>query len=195
MERLANIEFFKTPDGCVMYKWQDGPVRELREQDREMVGSILSLIRTRYPEAFRALSDIYSRSERNRPYYEWCMVSRFIRCNLGDYDTQTIDIDIDGLMHFEQMKCPLMGSGDCQWECVICRPKLATGLTTRELELLSMLAEGLQSWEIAERLSISKATVDHHRQNILAKLGKRSTTELAAYYHGQVKQQSKQGVL
>jgi DNA-binding NarL/FixJ family response regulator len=84
-----------------------------------------------------------------------------------------------------------MGSGDCRWECVICRPTLNTGLTTRELELLPLFADGLQSLEIAERLFISKATVDRHRQNILAKIGKRSSTEIAAYYHSQVKPQSK----
>lgn len=189
METLRNIEFFKTPDGCVMYKRQGVAVRELTEQDRDLLGTLLSLIRTRYPEAFEALSDIYSRSERNRAWYEFQMVSRFIRCNLGDYDTQTLDIDGDGLLHFEQMKCPLMGAGDCRWEGTICSPTLSTGLTTRELELLPLLADGLQSWEIAERLSIAKVTVDHHRRNILAKLGLRSTVELAAYYHGQLKPQ------
>ena len=187
MENLVNIEFFKTPDGAVLYKRQGESVKELTEQDRELVGSILSLIRTRYPEAFTALSDIYSKSEKNRAWYEFRMVSRFIRCNLGDYDTQSIDIDDDGIMHFEQMKCPLMGAGDCRYECVICRPKLSTGLTTRELELLPLLAEGLQSHEIADRLCISKVTVDHHRQNILLKLGKRSVTELSAWYHKEVK--------
>ena len=95
MEALTNIEFFKTPDGEVMYKRQGEGVRQLDEHDRETVASLLSLIRTRYPEAFNAVSDIYSRSERNRPWYEFRMVSRFIRCNLGDYDTQTIDIDAE----------------------------------------------------------------------------------------------------
>ena len=189
MDNLRNIEFFKTPDGDVMYKRQGGAVRELTENDRELVTDLLSLIRIRYPEAFNALSDIYSRSERNRAWYEFRMVSRFVRCNLGDYDTNSIDIDDDCLFHFEQMKCPLMGAGDCQWEGVICHPKLSTGLTIRELELLPLFAEGLQSSEIADRLCIPKNTVDRHRQNIMAKLGKRSVTELAAYYHEHVKSQ------
>ena len=189
MDNLRNIEFFKTPDGDVMYKRQGGAVRELTENDRELVTDLLSLIRIRYPEAFNALSDIYSRSERNRAWYEFRMVSRFVRCNLGDYDTNSIDIDDDCLFPFEQLKCPLMGAGDCQWEGVICHPKLSTGLTTRELELLPLFAEGLQSSEIADRLCISKNTVDRHRQNIMAKLGKRSVTELAAYYHEHVKSQ------
>lgn len=190
MDRLQNIEFFKTPEGDVMYKRQGEGVRQLDEHDRETVASLLSLIRSRYPEAFMALSDLYSRSEKNRAWYEFRMVSRFVRCNLGDYDTHTIDIDNEGQMHFEQMKCPLMGSGDCPFDGVICHPRLSTGLTSRELELLPLLAEGLQSCEIAERLCIAKNTVDRHRQNILAKLGKKSTTELAAWYHGQMKPQT-----
>lgn len=189
MDRLINIEFFKTPDGDVMYKRQGEAVRELTEKDRELVSDFLSLIRARYPKAFDTLSDIYSRNEQNRAWYEFRMVSRFIRCNLGDYDTSSIDIDKDGLFHFEQMKCPLMGTGDCQWDGLICHPKLSTGLTTRELEILPLFAEGLQSHEIADRLCISKNTVDRHRQNIIAKLGKRSVTELAAYYHEHIKSQ------
>ena len=189
MDRLINIEFFKTPDGDVMYKRQGEAVRELTEKDRELVSDFLSLIRARYPKAFDTLSDIYSRNEQNRAWYEFRMVSRFIRCNLGDYDTSSIDIDKDGLFHFEQMKCPLMGTGDCQWDGLICHPKLSTGLTTRELEILPLFAEGLQSHEIADRLCISKNTVDRHRQNIMAKLGKRSVTELAAYYHEHIKTQ------
>lgn len=189
MDRLINIEFFKTPDGDVMYKRQGEAVRELTEKDRELVSDFLSLIRARYPKTFDTLSDIYSRNEQNRAWYEFRMVSRFIRCNLGDYDTSSIDIDKDGLFHFEQMKCPLMGTGDCQWDGLICHPKLSTGLTTRELEILPLFAEGLQSYEIADRLCISKNTVDRHRQNIMAKLGKRSVTELAAYYHEHIKSQ------
>ena len=176
MDRLINIEFFKTPDGDVMYKRQGEAVRELTEKDRELVSDFLSLIRARYPKAFDTLSDIYSRNEQNRAWYEFRMVSRFIRCNLGDYDTSS-------------MKCPLMGTGDCQWDGLICHPKLSTGLTTRELEILPLFAEGLQSYEIADRLCISKNTVDRHRQNIMAKLGKRSVTELAAYYHEHIKSQ------
>ena len=191
MENLTNIEFFKTPDGDVMYKRQGESVRELTEHGRELVSDLLSLIRSRYPKTFTALSEIYSKSESNRSWYEFRMVSRFIRCNLGDYDTQMIDIDEDGLLHMEQMKCPLMGVGDCPWEGIICHPTLDTGLTTRELEILPLLADGLQSQEIADRLYISKNTVDRHRQNIMAKLGKRNTAELAAYYHSQVKPQTK----
>jgi DNA-binding NarL/FixJ family response regulator len=43
-------------------------------------------------------------------------------------------------------------------------------LTTRELDLLPLLKEGLQNKEIASRLFISAKTVDHHISSILFKL-------------------------
>ena len=43
-------------------------------------------------------------------------------------------------------------------------------LTKRELEIISMIKEGLSSHEIAERLFISQRTVEVHRYNIFKKL-------------------------
>ncbi len=43
-------------------------------------------------------------------------------------------------------------------------------LTDRELEVLSLIGQGLLSKEIAGKLGVSKHTVDNHRKNILSKL-------------------------
>jgi DNA-binding CsgD family transcriptional regulator len=45
------------------------------------------------------------------------------------------------------------------------------GLTARESQVLSLLADGLPDAAIAERLVISRRTVEHHVASILAKLG------------------------
>jgi DNA-binding NarL/FixJ family response regulator len=54
-------------------------------------------------------------------------------------------------------------------------------LTPRELEVLKLIAEAYTSDRIALELSISRRTVDRHRENILAKLGMRDRVELTRY--------------
>jgi DNA-binding NarL/FixJ family response regulator len=54
-------------------------------------------------------------------------------------------------------------------------------LSPRELEVLKLIAEAYTSDQIAHELSISRRTVDRHRENILAKLGMRDRVELTRY--------------
>src|SRR5207248_4867867 len=54
-------------------------------------------------------------------------------------------------------------------------------LTPREREVLTLLAEGLEQNEIAERLVISPKTVGSHIERILGKLGVRSRAQAVAF--------------
>lgn len=54
-------------------------------------------------------------------------------------------------------------------------------LTPREQEILTLVAEGLSSPEIAIRLVISSKTVDRHRENIMRKLNLHSRVDLVKY--------------
>jgi DNA-binding CsgD family transcriptional regulator len=54
-------------------------------------------------------------------------------------------------------------------------------LSRREREVAAVLARGLSNREIADELSIATATVERHVANILAKLGYRSRTQIAAW--------------
>ena len=60
-------------------------------------------------------------------------------------------------------------------------------LTSRELEILGMLANGLAQTEIAQRLSISRKTVGTHIEHILGKLRVHSRAQaVAAAYRQQL---------
>ena len=54
-------------------------------------------------------------------------------------------------------------------------------LTPRELEVLKLVAEGLTNQAIANRLQLSRKTVDVHRANLMRKLGLHDVTELVKY--------------
>jgi DNA-binding NarL/FixJ family response regulator len=54
-------------------------------------------------------------------------------------------------------------------------------LTLREQEVMLLVAEGLSTRAISERLFISPKTVENHRSNIMNKLGLHSSIELARY--------------
>ena len=54
------------------------------------------------------------------------------------------------------------------------------GLTTRELEVLALVSEGLRNREIAKRLSLSDKTVEHHVSAILRKLAVGTRGQAAA---------------
>ncbi|WP_282796075.1 response regulator transcription factor [Streptomyces sp. CC224B] len=49
--------------------------------------------------------------------------------------------------------------------------RLAAGLTPRELEVVLLLAQGKSNAEVAEKLSVSMATVRSHVHHVLRKLG------------------------
>lgn len=54
-------------------------------------------------------------------------------------------------------------------------------LTTREREVVKLIAEGRSSKEIADLLYISTRTVDNHRANIMEKLNLKKAVELVKY--------------
>lgn len=70
-------------------------------------------------------------------------------------------------------------------------------LTVRELEVVKMIGEGLKNKSIAERLSISEATVRHHLSSIYGKVGVEDRLNLVifAYQKGLIKLTEQSGIL
>jgi two-component system response regulator NreC len=61
------------------------------------------------------------------------------------------------------------------------RRNLRTSLTSRERDVLQLLAEGLATKEISSYLKMSVKTVETHRRNMMVKLNMRSIAELTKY--------------
>ncbi len=72
-------------------------------------------------------------------------------------------------------------------------PNLFTELSTRELEVLRLIADGLSNAAIAKKLVISEKTVKVHVSNILSKLHRLDRTQAAvfAWQQGLVRRQDK----
>lgn len=59
-----------------------------------------------------------------------------------------------------------------------CEP---VNISERELEIITLIAEGYTNVEIAEKLFLSPHTVNTHRKNILSKLGVNNTAAIVMY--------------
>ena len=59
--------------------------------------------------------------------------------------------------------------------------KSKTLLSSRELQILKLIAQGMTSHEIAAKLFIGKSTVDTHRKNMIRKLDLSGSGELMRY--------------
>ena len=62
------------------------------------------------------------------------------------------------------------------------RRAAATGLTPRQTEVASLVAEGLTNRQIAERLSITERSAESHVERIRLRLGFSSRSQVAAWY-------------
>jgi len=60
-------------------------------------------------------------------------------------------------------------------------PSNALGLTSREREVIQLVAEGKSTKEVAVTLGLSVKTADTHRSNLMRKLGVHSVSELVLY--------------
>ncbi|KGT89409.1 feruloyl-CoA synthase [Erwinia typographi] len=61
----------------------------------------------------------------------------------------------------------------------------ASALTSKELQVLGLLAKGLSNLQIAGQLNISNKTVSTHKKNIMDKTGASSVVELAGLWKSQ----------
>lgn len=179
---LTNVEFYICPDGSINVQRKDGPLSVYDHNCRDITEEMLLKIRDLYPKAFAALSRLYVSSRLNRPFYEYQIVHRFIRCNFGEFDS-TFDISDSGRLILEEVKCPLRG--ECVFEGTICKAKMKTVLSDREMEVAKRLGRGMSKTEIAEDLRISICTVARHIANIKSRLKLAHSNQIVAWFSRQ----------
>lgn len=174
-------EFFTDPvTGQAMYQDSGGPIKKMTEDDKQMIDELLFRSENFYPEQYNALCEEYSKSEANKPYYDFLRARRIVNCCFGSHDSRT-DIAKDGTYNFEIVKCPMIA--ECKYHKIICQPAFNSNLTESELRVMRLVYELVPTEQIAERLFLSIHTVNNHRRNALQRLKLHSIEEFIGYAH------------
>ncbi len=176
---MEQVEFFVSPEGKVYFDQGNG-YEPFKQDDREIIAFILFKLHEFYQPTFDKLAELYAKSKPNKWYFEYKIASRFIRCNFGDLDKLTFDINF-GALNFEEVRCPLRGI--CDYEGIICKPKLTIAINPEEKKVAKLYAKGSTISDIAMTLQKSVCTVDNQINNVRIKLGLNSCREIIKYFN------------
>lgn len=151
---MEAVEFFILRDQTCIRR--NGVSRPLTPTDREEIVWMLEQMRNHFPDAVKRLETWAAESVKNKRFFEYRMVDRFIRCNFGEADFLYSDVE-NGMFHFEEVRCPLRGI--CKDENVICKPKFNVPLSREESKAAILYSRGLGVNDIALRLKKSVKTI------------------------------------
>ena len=154
---MEGIEFFTSPEGQVYYRKDGQEAKRLTKFSTDIVNKVVTLVRNRFPECYSRLAILYKKNASQ-------MVDRFVRCNFGEHDLLTKDIDED-IMHFEEVRCPLRG---------ICKDEHIKG----EQEVVKLYLNGSTLDHIAEQLHKNRNTVKSQLLRVRDKLGVKNCREI-----------------
>lgn len=175
---MENIEFRVSPDGNVFFKQNGEAEKRLTRFNIEICNHVLKIISERFPGAWSRLFNLYSPKskihvEKSKTTFK--VIERFIRCNFGEHDLLTPDIE-NQILHFEEVRCPLRGI--CPDENIICKPQSLVKLSPAEKEVVKFYLLGDTFDEIARRLKKAPSTVKVQLHNIKKKLGVKNCREI-----------------
>ena len=100
---------------------------------------------------------------------------------LKDMEPELIIIDIRKILRGELVISPNLASILAQTLRTPSIEDIASNLTSRELQVIQMIAEGLSNKMIANNLDIAESTVKVHVKHILSKTGLRTRVEAAVW--------------
>ena len=165
---MEGIEFFTSPEGQVYYRKDGHDAKRLTKFSSDIVSKVVTLVRNRFPECYSRLAILYKKNASQ-------MVDRFVRCNFGEHDLLTPDIERD-ILHFEEVRCPLRGI--CPDENIICKPQSLYRLTPAEKEVAKLYLRGDTFDMIARELGKSPSTVKQQLWKLKKKLGAKNCREI-----------------
>lgn len=116
-----------------------------------------------------AAADVYQAMTQRRPHRP--------ALTPGEAEEQLLAEGRAGSLDAEAVGAVLAAAGH---ESLVTR-ELPAGLTAREVEVLSLVADGCSNKQIGERLVISRRTAEHHVQSIYAKIGASSRAAAALF--------------
>lgn len=177
---MRDLEFYIYEDE-LWCMFPDGRNEKVTEHNNELVKSVLDKIRELYPDAYSDLMKWYRKSSQNVPYFQFLMVNRFCKCNFGNLDNTSKDIDRKGCFNFERVPCPMRG--ECSHENIICNPKFNSRISDAEMRVMKMIYDGCNNEEIADKLYLSPHTVKNHIKSVYIKLGIHEKSEFIQYAH------------
>lgn len=175
---MESIEFRVSPDGKVYFTKSGEEEKRLTRFTKDVCVQVLGMISERFPGAWSRLRLIYkpkSKTHAEQDKAAFKIVERFIRCNFGEHDLLTPDIE-NHILHFEEVRCPLRGL--CPDENIICKPQSLVKLSPAEKEVVKLYLWGETFDEIARRLGKAPSTVKVQLHNIKRKLGAKNCREI-----------------
>lgn len=174
---LTNMEFYTFEDE-VWYR-KDNKIFKLEENNRDVIKEMIDTLSSFYPKAYKALEDYYEKLSWNRKLQEYKMVAQFCKCNFGNIDIDSLDIEEERLFHFENVPCPMRGV--CNMENKVCHPKFNSILSNSEKRVALLVCKGNSYEQIAKKLFNSERTIKNHIYHSYKKLNISSKAELIDY--------------
>lgn len=175
---MENYEFIAASDGRVIARCESGGRKELTAHDRDIIEPVLNEIRLRYSDAYKRLCSLYSKYKENKFNYDYRVVKRFIRCNLGADDMLTLDFN-RGILNMEFISCPLRG--ECPNENVICCPRRDSKLSDTLRKVAELYASGMSYKDMARELGKSEKTIHNQVKTIANTLGLKRVKDIITY--------------
>lgn len=177
---MSGLEFYIYEDE-LWCMFPDGRNEKVTEHNNELVKSVLDKIRELYPDAYDDLMKWYRKSSQNVPYFQFLMANRFCKCNFGNLDNTSKDIDRKGCFNFERVSCPMRG--ECPHENIVCNPVFNSKISDAEIRVMKMVYDGCNNEEIADKLYLSPHTVKNHIKSVYLKLDIHEKSEFIQYAH------------